>query len=174
MIDASGTVAAMHPASFAMVMATGIVSIACHLAGLPALALPLVWLNITFYIGLWVLTAVRIARFPDRVVADLFDHGRSVGFFTTAAATCVLGSQLLVVYDARSIAALLWAAGIVLWAVVTYTVFTVLTVKRDKPSLAAGINGGWLVSVVAAQSVSALGSQLASGFGRSAPHALFF
>ena len=39
----------------------------------------------------------------------------------------------------------------------TYTVFTALTVKAEKPSLAEGINGGWLVSVVAAQSVAVLG-----------------
>src|SRR6185503_1030545 len=71
-------------------------------------------------------------------------------------------------------ATLLWVAGILLWALVTYTVFTVLTVKGDKPSLADGINGGWLVSVVAAQSVSVLGSQLAGGFGPGAPPALFF
>jgi tellurite resistance protein TehA-like permease len=174
MIDASGALATMHPAYFAMVMATGIVSIACHLAGLPALAPLLVWLNIMFYIALWILTAVRVGRFRDRVVADVFHHGRSVGFFTMAAATCVLGSQLLIIYNARAIATLLWGAGILLWALITYTVFTVLTVKRDKPSLAEGINGGWLVSVVAAQSVSALGSQLASGFGAWAPHVLFF
>src|SRR5262245_48814369 len=174
MTDASGALATMHPAYFAMVMATGIVSIACHLAGLPAIAPPLVWLNIAFYIALWILTAARIARFRSQVVADVFHHGRSVGFFTTAAATCVLGTQLLIIYDARSIATLLWFAGILLWALITYTVFTVLTVKRDKPSLADGINGGWLVSVVAPQAVRAVGPQLASGFGASAPHVLFF
>jgi tellurite resistance protein TehA-like permease len=164
----------MHPANFALVMATGIVSIACQLLGLQAIAAPLVWLNIGCYVALWILTALRIARFRDRVVADLFHHGRSVGFFTTVAATCVLGSQLIVVYDARSAATLFWFAGILLWALVTYTVFTVLTVKADKPSLAEGINGGWLVSVVAAQSVSVLGSQLAPVFGGAAAHVLFF
>jgi len=164
----------LHPAYFAMVMATGIVSIACQLAGPRALAAPLAWLNVVFYGALWILTVLRVARFRDRVAADVFHHGRSVGFFTTAAATCVLGSQLLVVYDARSIAIVFWAGGILLWALVTYTVFTALTIKPDKPSLADGINGGWLVSVVAAQSVSALGSQLAAGAGPSAPQILFF
>jgi tellurite resistance protein TehA-like permease len=164
----------MHPAYFALVMATGIVSIACQLMGLSAIATPLVWLNLVFYAALWMLTAVRVARYRDRVVADLFHHGRSVGFFTTVAASCMLGTQLLVIYEARTIATVLWAAGILLWALITYTVFAVLTVKAEKPSLSDGINGGWLVSVVAAQSVSVLGSQLASGFGAAAPHALFF
>jgi tellurite resistance protein TehA-like permease len=53
-------------------------------------------------------------------------------------------------------------------------VFALLTVKPEKPSLAEGINGGWLAAVVAAQSVSALGSQLASGFDTRAADVLLF
>jgi len=167
-------IASLHPAYFALVMATGIVSIACMLVGMRTLGAALLWPNAVFYVVLWALTAIRVARFRDRVVADLQHHGRAVGFFTTVAATCVLGSQWLIVADARALATWLWAAGIVLWAAITYTVFTVLTVKPDKPSLAEGINGGWLVSVVAAQSVSVLGSQLAGSFGDAAPIVLFF
>ena len=172
--DLTGGVASLHPAYFALVMATGIVSIACRLAGLPVLAAPLLWLNVAFFLTLCGLTAVRLARFPDRMRADLFDHGRSVGFFTTVAATCVLGSQFLIVAGRWRIAAILWVVGIVLWAALTYTVFTVLTVKQEKPTLADGIHGGWLVSVVAAQSVAVLGAQLAQGFGDRAPDVLFF
>lgn len=164
----------MHPASFALAMATGIVSIACQLLGLPVIAVTLLWANVLFYIVLWTVTALRIIRFPERVLADISHHGRAVGFFTMVAATCVLGSQALLIGGRWEVAAALWVFGIVLWAAVTYTVFTVLTVKADKPPLAEGINGGWLVSVVAAQSVSVLGSQLAQGFGPYAPHVLLF
>jgi tellurite resistance protein TehA-like permease len=90
------------------------------------------------------------------------------------AGTCVLGSQSIVIANAWRVAAVLWAMGIVLWAVITYTVFTVLTVKADKPPLADGIHGGWLVAVVAAQSVSVLGAQVAAGFGDAAPQVLLF
>jgi len=167
-------IATLHPAYFALVMATGIVSIACELTGMHAFALPMLWLNVVFYGVLWLLTAIRIARFRGRVIADLLHHGRAVGFFTTVAATGVLGSQLLVVGGWRMPAVALWIVAIGLWALMTYTIFTLLTVKADKPSLAEGINGGWLVSVVAAQSVSVLGSQLAAGFGDRAPEVLFF
>jgi tellurite resistance protein TehA-like permease len=167
-------IASMHPASFALVMATGIVSIACWLLGLPGVAVLLLWANVGFYAILWLLTAVRIARFPSRFLADVAHHGRAVGFFTTVAATCVLGSQLWLIEGQWRLAAALWTCGIVLWAAVTYTVFTVLTVKADKPPLAEGINGGWLVAVVAAQSVSVLGAQLAAGFGEYSPHVLLF
>lgn len=174
MTNAAPSLAAMHPASFALVMATGIVSIACHLLGLPAIAAPLFAANILFYVILWGLTIARVVRYPARVLDDLSHHGRAVGFLTTVAATCVLGSQAVVMGGAWRVAAALWIAGIVLWAVLTYTVFTALTVKAEKPSLADGINGGWLVAVVAAQSVCVLGAQLADGFGANASHVLLF
>jgi len=150
----------LHPSTFALVMATGIVSIACELLGLRPIALALLALNCIFYVAVWALTVLRAVWYRDRVVADLLDHGRSVGFFTTVAATCVLGSQLLVVGGLPRIALALWFAGIVLSFVLTYTIFTILTVKQDKPSLADGINGAWLVGVVAAQSVAVLGAQV--------------
>jgi tellurite resistance protein TehA-like permease len=166
--------AAMHPAYFALVMATGIVSIAAHLTGWARVASVLFALNIVFYAGLWLMTVARIVRYQQRVLDDLLDHGRSVGFFTTVAATCVLGSQCLVLAGMWRVGAALWFAGIVLWAVITYGVLTILTVKTEKPPLAQGISGGWLLPVVAAQSVSVLGTQLAPGFAAGQERVLFF
>jgi tellurite resistance protein TehA-like permease len=164
----------MHPAYFAMVMATGIVSIACQLLGFVLIARALFGLNIVFYVALWVLTALRCARFPERVRADLLHHGRSVGFFTIVAGTCVLGSQFFVIGSAWSIAVVLWSIGILLWLTLTYGIITVLTVKQSKPGLAEGINGGWLLPVVAAQSVAVLGAQLSGGFGHGQSRVLLF
>jgi tellurite resistance protein TehA-like permease len=171
--DTSG-IAGLHPAYFAMVMATGIVSIATELLGMRPVAVGLFWLNLLFFAVLWTLTLVRLVRHRDRLLADLADHNRSVGFFTTVAATCVLGNQFVMVVDRPEIAAALWFIGIALWFVLTYAIFTVLTVKPEKPTLAEGINGGWLVAVVAAQSVSALGGLLASYFVHSREVVLFF
>lgn len=172
---ASGPEAAlrdMHPANFALVMATGIVSTASHLLGLEDVARALFALNVVFYVAVWALTLARLARHRDRVVADLRHHGRCVGFFTVVAATCVLGSQSLLVGGSFRAAAALGALGLVLWAALTYAIFTVLTVKPEKPPLAEGLNGGWLLAVVAAQSVAVLGAQLAPGLGPYAPHVL--
>ena len=166
--------AGMHPAYFALVMATGIVSLASELLGLHAIAVTLFALNLGFYPVLWVLSIARVLRHRDRVRADFVHHGRAVGFFTTVAATCVLGSQCLVIGESVTAAIALWIAGIVLWAGLVYAVFALLTVKAEKPPLAEGINGGWLISVVAAQSVAVLGAQLAPRFGDHAPHVLLF
>jgi tellurite resistance protein TehA-like permease len=172
--EPAGGLAGMHPAYFALVMATGIVSVACHLVGPRVLARPLFALNVAFYAALWTLTITRVLRHRASVVADLMHHGRSVGFFTTVAATCMLGSQCLLIGNSPRVALYFWLFGIALWAVLVYAVFTVITVKTDKPTLADGINGGWLVSVVAAQSVSVLGSQLAPSLGARAEIALYF
>ena len=101
----------MHPAYFALVMATGIVSIAAHLTAMPRIALVLFVLNIAFYAGLWALTAARILRHRERMLADLLDHGRSVGFFTAVAGTCVLGSQFVILVGMWRAGAALWCAG---------------------------------------------------------------
>jgi tellurite resistance protein TehA-like permease len=151
----------LHPAYFALVMATGIVSIAAQLLHVPYVPKILLAINIASFFVLWVLTVVRIARFPRDVFADLIDHQRGVGFFTSVAATSVLGSQLVIVGKEPTFAFALWIATLALWLVLIYAVFTAFTVKETKPTLDQGINGGWLVAVVATQSVSTLASILA-------------
>ena len=155
-------IAKLHPASFALVMATGIVSVASQLRGLPEVAVVLLWLNVFFAAALWIMTLWRIVRYRREFVADLFDHNRCVGFFTCVAAMCVMGNQFVIVVDRPQVAVALWFVGLVLWFTLTYTIFTILTVKKDKPPLDKGLNGGWLVTVVAAQSVSALGALVAA------------
>ena len=165
--------AQFHPAYFALVMATGIMSIAMHFQGFLRNAFVLFVLNVAVYVILLAVTFMRLAFFAERVLADLVDHGRSVGFFTTVAGTCVLGSQFLLIGGKETIATGLWFFGITLCGVLTYAIFTSLTVKTSKPPLAQGIHGGWLVSVVATQSVSVLGSQLSSSFESNREFTLF-
>lgn len=174
MTNLSKAIAGLHPAYFAMVMATGIVSIAAQLLRIAYLPWALLWLNVVSYAALWLLTLVRIVCFPRQIAADLADHNRGVGFLTTVAATCILGNQCVVIGGWPSAALALWVLGIALWAGLVYTVFAALTIKPSKPPLEHGINGGWLVAVVAAQSVSVLGGLLAKGLGDSREPVLFF
>jgi tellurite resistance protein TehA-like permease len=169
-------VAGLFPGSFALVMATGIVSIACWLRGMETIARALLWFNVGAYAVLWLLTLARLVRYPSRILADVLDHGRAPGFFTTVAATCVLGSQILLLTGATSAPRALWIAGIALWALVTYGFFTVVTIKQDKPPIETGLNGAWLIAVVATQSVAVLGAMLAphQAPGPAREVALFF
>lgn len=173
MNDREAAWAGLNPAYFAMVMATGIVSIACWLLGHRWLATTLLPVNLVCAGVLWTLTLARLVRYPRRMLADLQHHGRSVGYFTSVAGTSVLGSQILILTGRWHVAMWLWIFAIVLWAVLTYAIFTALTVKPVKPTLADGITGGWLLAVVAPQSLVVLGAQLAEGFGAHASDVLF-
>jgi tellurite resistance protein TehA-like permease len=146
----------LHPAYFALVMATGIVAIAATLHGWATFGTALFWLNVCFFVALAGLTAARVARYPDAFLEDLQSHSRGVGFFTVVAGTAVLGTQVAVQTNAPGWAAVLWAVACVLWVLVTYGILAALTVKEHKPTLEQGLNSGWLVTVVATQSVSAL------------------
>jgi tellurite resistance protein TehA-like permease len=141
-------------------MATGIVAIACKLHGLHEFAIALSWMNLAAYPVLWGLLIARAVAFPQRVLSDLASHQRSPGFFTVVAASGVLGAQAVLLHDNLLAGQVLWWICVLLWMVCTYTVFALLTVQAEKPDLAAGINGGWLVAVVATQAVAVLGCTL--------------
>jgi tellurite resistance protein TehA-like permease len=153
--------AELAPASFALVMATGIVSIAARLQGFQVLSSALFALNVAAWIVLCALTAARLVRYPTRMLQDLRDHLRGPGFFTTVAGTAVLGSQFAIFEVSTRAAFFLAALSALLWFVLTYAVFAALTLKDDKPPLDKGINGGWLLAVVATQSLAVLGALLA-------------
>ncbi len=164
----------LFPGYFALVMATGIVSIAAHLHGFESVARVLLWLNAGFFVILWLLLLARLALYPRRLWFDLSDHLRGPGFFTLIAGTCVLGSQFVVLNGDQLLGRILWFLGIALWLFVVYTFFSVVTVKREKPPLDAGIHGVWLVAVVSTQSISVLGTLVAAGLGSWSQVALFF
>ena len=158
----SRAIADLFPGYFALVMATGIISIACFLLEMRTISLVLLAINVAAYFVLCVLLFVRLLFFFSRVTADIKDHVRGPGFFTVVAGTCVLGSALLIVVDRFLPALVLWFVGISLWLVIMYTFFTAVTVRENKPTIEAGLNGGWLLAVVATQSISVLGTLLAS------------
>jgi tellurite resistance protein TehA-like permease len=149
-------IAGLPPAYFALAMSTGIVSLACHLLGFRSLALLLFWLNVGFYFILWLLFIMRLIFYHQEMLADFQSHARGVGFFTMVAGTCILGSQFVILVDAPGIAVGLLGLGAGLWLLFIYGIFTAFTIKADKPALAEGINGNWLVTTVSTQSVSVL------------------
>jgi tellurite resistance protein TehA-like permease len=164
----------LFPGYFALVMATGIISIATHLLGMETLAWALLFVNVAAYAVLWLLLLVRLIRFFPRVAADLTDHIRGPGFFTVVAGTCVLGSQLVIVAGRDKAALVLWIVGLSLWVVIMYAFFTFVTVREEKPTLETGLNGSWLLAAVATQSISVLGTLLAGSFGAYREPLLFF
>jgi len=153
--------AGLSPAYFGLVMATGIVSLAAARLQHAGIAHWLFRLNVLAYAVLWGLTLIRIARHPRAFFGDMADHLRGPGFFTTVAATSVLGSQFVLLESDFQAGKALWAGAIVLWVALTYAIFAGLTLKANKPPLERGISGAWLLAVVATQSIAVLGALLA-------------
>jgi tellurite resistance protein TehA-like permease len=164
----------LFPGYFALVMATGIISIASYRLEMPGLAWALFGINVLAYAILWLLTLLRLALFFRRLVSDLTDHFRGPGFFTMVAGTCVIGTQFVVIANAYTIATILWILGLALWLLVMYTFFAAVTVREEKPLLEFGINGAWLIAAVATQSISVLGTFLAPQFQSGREVLLFF
>jgi tellurite resistance protein TehA-like permease len=119
-------------------MATGIISIAAHLPGMPFVAVALFWLNIVTYLVLWFLNVLRIIWFTSQFFSDMVDHKRGPGFFTSIAGSCVLGSQFVLISGNYLPATFLWVLGIILWIGLTYTIFTAFTIKENKPTSGRG------------------------------------
>ena len=146
-------------------MATGIVAIACQLTGKVTLAWAFYGISWVSYVLLWWLTLWRLVRFPREMGRDFCSHALATGFFTIVAGTAIMGSQSLVVDHRPALGEGLWYFTVLLLLGLTFPVFTALIVKKEKPSIEKGLNGGWLVTVVAWQSVSVLGGLLAPHLG---------
>ncbi|MFV0476292.1 MAG: tellurite resistance/C4-dicarboxylate transporter family protein [Parahaliea sp.] len=152
----------LPPAYFAMVMSTGIVSLSCWQRGWQWLGMGLFGIAIAVYLLLWWLTILRFNQHRRLFFEDVASHSRGPGFFTTVAASGVLGSEFLTLLNDTHVSSVLLALTVLLWFVLTYTIFTALTIKEEKPTLDKGISGAWLLAVVATQSVAVLSALLAT------------
>jgi tellurite resistance protein TehA-like permease len=157
------------PGYFALVMATGIVSLAMHFEGFPGLPEALLWLNVIFYVVLWGITGLRIIWFRSALIADLIHHARGVTFLTTVAGTGVLGVQFAILTPFVAVAAGLWLFAVLLWIILIYTFFAAVTVVEPKPSIGVAINGSWLLVTVATESLAVLGTLVAQTLGPVRP-----
>lgn len=150
----------LFPSYFAFVMSTGIVSVASHLLQYQFISNFLFVVNNIAYVVLIVLYFLRMVFFFSSFKSDLSDHAKGAGFLTIVAASCILGVQYILLKQNFFVSAALWFFSLVGWLVLVYAFLTTIAVKKWKPSLEEGINGGWLLLVVSTQSLSILGTQL--------------
>lgn len=142
-------------------MATGIVSLAAQLAGMNRVAVVLFGSTVLAYVVLGLRAVVCLYRRPQEFLHNLFDHDHGLGCLTVVAGSCILGNQFVVFTGLTTVAIGLWVVGSLLWILFIYAIFMRITVRGTDESLADDINGGWLLIVVATQSVSSLGGLLA-------------
>lgn len=161
----------LSPAYFALVMATGIISIAAWIEGMKILAEAMFFLNVLYFIALIVLVVIRWLRYRKHVLGDFRDYQKAPGFFTLVAALCIIGNQLVLFYGAFALAKIMLAVAGLLWLGLGYGFFYNITITQNKKPINEGVNGTWLVFIVAIQALSVLISFIAKDFG---PGAYFF
>jgi len=143
----------LHPGYFAFVMATAIISIGAFLLGPSWLSWALLAAALA---GLVVLGAALVARliyFRPNVAADIRAPDRVFGFFTITAGIDVLGARFALAGHPLATAILAAVAGAI-WLVLTYGIPASLVLTRAHDSVLGGVNGSWLLWVVATQSLS--------------------
>ncbi len=149
----------LTPGYFALVMASGIVSIGMHLEQFVVLSDILLWVCVTAFFVLLFLNAWRLVAYRKALVDDFMAPGRAFGFFTFVAGTNVLGVRLGVSGNYTATAVLLALAGCA-WLLLGYVVPWTAVLSREERPVTATANGTWFIWVVASQSVAAAAATL--------------
>jgi tellurite resistance protein TehA-like permease len=149
----------LTPGYFALVMATGIISVGLNLTAHRALSVPLLWVTVAAFVVLLVLNICRLIAFREALVDDFEDPRRAFGFFTVIAGTNILGVRLGAehLYLATAV---LFIFALILWLVLGYIVPWSAVLSRSDRPLVATANGTWFIWVVAAQSVAVAAATL--------------
>lgn len=150
----------LEPGCFALVMATGIVSIDASQHELPLIARALFAFNLLAFAWLMLLFALRLGCFSELLRRDLHAPARGIGLLTLTAGSCVLGSQSLLLVHWPWLAWMLLALGAAAWLVLGGALLPGVAALARRGRFLQQVHGGWLIAVVATQGLSVLASLL--------------
>lgn len=153
----------MHPGNFALVMATGILSVGFRTLGVAALADVLAVLAVLAWILLLGMSLLRLLWHPGAVRVDLLNPRMVFAYFTLVAATSIVG---LLLHQAghHTLAIGCWAMAFTAWCLLLYLAFSVLTFLTHESNVNI-VHGGWLIAIVGTQSLVLLGARIAPDLG---------
>ncbi|MGO1927129.1 MAG: tellurite resistance/C4-dicarboxylate transporter family protein, partial [Brachybacterium tyrofermentans] len=152
-VRADSAISGLSPGYFALVMATGILSVALHEAGLLGPSQVALALAVVAYLVLVALFVARAIRHGRRMLGDARNPETAFGFFTVVAATGVLAAGLQGNgLGGLSIGLLIVAAAI--WLVLGYVLPWQVLMMRDGEPILARTNGTWFIWSVASQSLA--------------------
>src|SRR5680860_1181995 len=123
------------PAYFALVMATGIISIAFWLDGLAFFAYLLFYINMVFLLVLILSFIYRCIYYTKHVLEDFRSYQKGPGFFTIVAALCIVGNQVILLFQHIALATIILIIAAISWLIIGYGFFFNITVTEDKKSL---------------------------------------
>src|SRR5215510_248893 len=149
----------LHPSYFAFVMATGIISTGAFVLGPAWLSQALLVIASIGFVVLVAALGIWLARYRSRVVAEFRAPERVFGFFAISASCDLLGARFASAGHPMVTTVLACVAAVV-WFGLTYGVPASLLLAGQRDSVLGGINGTWLLWVVATQSLSVDASTL--------------
>ena len=153
-------IATLFPGYFALVMATGIISVAAQQQDVAWLADGLYAIAAVAYVVLVVLLVSRLVLFPRLLVADLTSHAKGFAFLTVVAGTNVLAGASGTVHGWWDLTRALWWVSLAVWVLLAYTALIAVVLRGDKPGLQRGINGTWFLLTVSVESIAVAGGLL--------------
>lgn len=163
----STAVRGLSPGYFALVMATGIISVGMRLIGRDLISQVMLIICAVSWVLLVALTIWRIVGYRGAMVEDFTNPRRAFGFFTFIAGTNVLGVRLAMAGLYSITAALLILSG-VSWIVLGYVIPWTAVLGRTIRPVVADANGSWFIWVVASQSVAVAAASLERVAGNQA------
>jgi tellurite resistance protein TehA-like permease len=153
----------LHPGNFALVMATGILSVALGAHGFNGLALLFCIIAVGAWLLLLLLSSLRAISFSKAVFIDLTTPRMVFSYFTLVAATDIVGI-LMLNYGFNGLAIACWFIAFASWCLLLYLAFSVLTFMSHEHNVNI-MHGGWLITIVGTQSLVLLGVKIAPLFG---------
>jgi tellurite resistance protein TehA-like permease len=155
----------LNPGYFALVMATGIMSVGMANSNFRVLSWMLLILAFLCYAALVVLTVIRLTAHRAAMLAQLRDPQIAFGYFTFVAGTDVVGTALASRgYFAPALALLV--VGVVAWLILGYVVpWTAVIGRGRRGQILRYANGTWFIWVVASESVAVLAAALEPQMG---------
>ncbi|HEX6194463.1 MAG TPA: tellurite resistance/C4-dicarboxylate transporter family protein [Jiangellaceae bacterium] len=153
----------LYPGYFALVMATGIVSVGAHDVEMHGLSAALLVIGLVCFGVLVVCYLWRAVAFGRELLADLVAPDRAFAFFTFVAACNVLGARLATDgYLAAT--AVLAAVSMVVWLLLSYGIPVRLILGPRPSPVLAGVNGTWFIWVVGTQSLAVAATVLGTAW----------
>jgi tellurite resistance protein TehA-like permease len=148
-----------HPSYFAMVMGTGIVSIAFDALAFPAIAKTLFTLNLVLYLMFCLMLVARAAFFPRNLMAELRTLPRGWLFLAFVVGTNTVGMQFVTFLPASGLASALWCIALLAW-LIFLSIIALNALALPRESLMQSVNGATLLVIVSTVSLALLGARL--------------
>ncbi len=165
-MNMSKAIESLHPGNFALVMATGIISIALKALQFELLADGFAIIAVSGWLILLLLSGFRLGKYPKAIMHDLTTPKMVFSYFTLVAATDIIG-MLALNYGMTTFAVICWFIAFVSWCSLLYLAFSVLTFLSHENNVNI-MHGGWLITIVGTQSLVLLGVKIAPSFGEYA------